>query len=83
VVTGVHDYCEAELRQVLQLPPPDKVEIAATIPLGRPAGRHGPVRRRPLREVVYDDGWELEAPWATDPPDARFTSPGPPSGLRV
>jgi nitroreductase len=83
VVTGVHDYCEVELRQVLQLPPPDKVEIAATIPLGRPAGRHGPVRRRPLREVVYEDGWELEAPWAIDPPDARFTSPGPPSGLRV
>jgi nitroreductase len=83
VITGVHGYCEDELRTVLGLPPPDQVAIAATIPLGRPAGRHGPVRRRPLAEVVYDDAWAAGAPWAVDPPDARFTAPGPPSGLRV
>ena len=83
VITGVHDYCGDELRTVLGLPPPEEVAIAATIPLGRPVGRHGPVRRRPLREVVYDDGWGEEAPWAVDPPGSRFTSPGPPSGLRV
>jgi nitroreductase len=83
VITGVHGYCETELRELLQLPPADQVEMAATIPLGRPAGRHGPVRRRPLQEVVYEDSWGSEASWATDPPDARFTSPGPPSGLRV
>ena len=83
VITGVHGFCEDELRTVLGLPPPDQVAIAATIPLGRPAGRHGPVRRRPLAEVVYEDGWEQEAAWAADPPGARFTSPGPPSGLRV
>jgi nitroreductase len=83
VITGVHGYCEDGLRTVLGLPPPSEVAIAATIPLGRPAGQHGPVRRRPLAEVVYEDGWSEPAPWATDPPGSRFTAPGPPSGLRV
>jgi nitroreductase len=83
VITGVHAYCdETELRRILGLPGADEVAIGATIPLGRPVGHHGPVRRRPLREVVYEDGWEEPAPWAIDPPGARFTSPGPPSGLR-
>lgn len=83
VITGVHGYCEGDLRGVLGLPPADQVAIAATIPLGRPVGNHGPVRRRPLREVVYEDSWGGEADWAIDPADARFTAPGPPSGLRV
>ena len=38
--------------------------LAATIALGRPQGHHGPVRRRPLAELVYEDGWESSAPWA-------------------
>jgi nitroreductase len=84
VITGVHGYCDQDrLRELLGIPPADQVAIAATIPLGRPVGGHGPVRRRPLREVVYDDGWGVEAAWAADPAGARFTSPGPPSGLRV
>lgn len=83
VITGAHGPHEAAIRQALGMPGPDEVAIAATIPLGRPAGRHGPVRRRPLREVVYEDGWGQEAAWATDPEGSRFTSPGPPSGLRV
>jgi nitroreductase len=84
VITGVHGYCDQDrLRALLGIPPPEQVAIAATVPLGRPLGGHGPVRRRPLREVVYDDGWGEEAPWAHDPPGSRFTSPGPPSGLRV
>src|SRR4029077_279508 len=36
---------------------PDDVLIAATIPLGPPAGAHGPVRRRPLAELVNEDSW--------------------------
>ena len=83
VITGVHSYGdEAELRRVLGIPPPDQVAIAATIPLGRPVGHHGPVRRRPLSEVVFEDGWDAPADWAVDPEGSRFTSPGPPSGLR-
>ncbi len=84
VITGWHGPCETELRTVLGMPAdPTELAIAATIPLGRPVGSHGPVRRRPLAEVVYEDGWGEPAPWATDPPGTRFTSPGPPTGLRV
>ena len=45
---------------------------------GDQQGHHGPVRRRPIRELVYDDTWGGDAAWAVDPPDARFTSAGPP-----
>ncbi|MBM3684844.1 MAG: nitroreductase family protein [Actinobacteria bacterium] len=84
VITGWHGPREAEIRQVLGMPAdPDRLAIAATIPLGRPVGGHGPVRRRPLAEVVYEDGWGEAAPWAVDPEGARFTAPGPPSGLRL
>jgi hypothetical protein len=47
--------------------------VAATIALGHPQGGHGPVRRRPLRELVYEDAWDEPAPWAEDPPGTRFT----------
>jgi nitroreductase len=76
VLTGWHSRVEDELRALLGIP--EGVFIAGTVPLGRPVGGHGPVRRRPLRELVYDDGWECDAPWAVDPPDARFTQDGPP-----
>jgi nitroreductase len=78
VITGFHGLHETELRDLLGLPPADEVAIAATIPLGRPQGAHGPVRRRPLPELVYDDAWETPASWATDPPGTRFTQAGPP-----
>ncbi len=29
------------------------------------------MRRRPIRELVYDDTWGGDAAWAVDPPDAR------------
>lgn len=80
VMTVWHLMVEAELREVLGIP--DHVAIAATIPLGRPAGRHGPVRRRPLAELVYDDGWDQPAHWAVDPEGTRFTGAGPPRGQR-
>jgi len=76
VITGWHAMVEDELRELLKIP--EGVAIAATIPIGVPEGSHGPVRRRPLSELVYEDGWEEEAAWAIDPPDARFTSAGPP-----
>ncbi|MEM8923741.1 MAG: nitroreductase family protein [Actinomycetota bacterium] len=77
VLTGWHSPVEAELRTLLSIP--DDHEIAATIPLGRPVGRHGPVRRRPLPELVFDDRWEGGAEWIADPPGTRHTQAGPPS----
>jgi nitroreductase len=76
VMTIWHVFVEAELRTVLGIP--EHVAIAATIPLGRPAGRHGPVRRRPLQELVYEDRWDVPATWAVDPEGTEFTSAGPP-----
>ncbi|MEZ5245533.1 MAG: nitroreductase family protein [Acidimicrobiales bacterium] len=76
VLTIWHAFVEAELRTLLELP--DDVAIAATITLGRPEGNHGPVRRVPMSELIYEGTWETPAPWAVDPPGTRFTSAGPP-----
>jgi nitroreductase len=75
VLSMWHGYVEDDLRRVLRIP--DEVVIAGTITLGVPEGRHGPVRRLPLRDVVFDDVWGGDAEWAVDPPDTRFTSAGP------
>lgn len=80
VLTMWHGSVEVELRGLLGIPEagaPDGSEhgiaIAATIPIGHPQGSHGPVRRRPLTDVVYDGAWGEAAPWAIDPPGTRFT----------
>jgi nitroreductase len=78
VMTMWHGFVEAELRSILEVP--DDVVLAATITLGRPEGGHGPVRRRPLGELVYEDGWDEAAVWAVDPEGVAFTRAGPPRG---
>lgn len=75
VLTGFHSFVEPELRNLLEIP--DDVFIAATIALGKPMGSHGPVRRVPMREVVFGDTWDEAATWAIDPPDTRFTGRPP------
>lgn len=77
VLTGWHFGVEGELRELLGIP--DNVFIAATITLGRPLGGHGPVRRRPLEELVYGETWEVSPSWAIDPPGTQHTSAGPPA----
>jgi nitroreductase len=79
VLTGWHATCEQPLRALLGIPP--DVFIAATITIGVPVGGHGPVRRRPIRDVVFEDEWAANADWAIDPPGTRFTSAGPPSNV--
>jgi nitroreductase len=76
VMTTWHRAVEDELRPLLGIP--DDVLVAATIPLGRPEGHHGPVRRRPIAELVYEDRWEGPAAWAVDPAGTAFTKAGPP-----
>jgi nitroreductase len=75
VLTGWHAFVEDQLRELLGIP--DGVAIAATIPLGRPLGNHGPVRRLPLRDVVFDGAWDVPADWAVDPEGTRFAGPPP------
>lgn len=75
VITMWHAFVEKELKAILGIP--DEVVIAATIPLGLPVGGgHGPVRRRPLPDLVYEEAWGASAPWAIDPPGTRFTGSG-------
>ena len=76
VITGFAGSVDKELKALLDIP--EEVFIAATITLGKPVGKHGPVRRRPMAELVYGDAWEQPAVWAVDPPGTRFTSAGPP-----
>lgn len=71
-LTMWHLGVEAELRALLGVP--DDVAMSACITLGRPAGSHGPVRRRPLGDVVFDGAWGSAAPWAIEPEGTRHTS---------
>jgi len=78
VMTSWQFAADAELRDLLHIP--DDVSIMATITLGRPEGHHGPVRRRPLPELVYGERWEEAPGWAVDPEGVSHTSAGPPKG---
>jgi nitroreductase len=77
VMTAWHHAVDAELRSLLAVP--DNVLFMATITLGRPAGRHGPVRRRPLSELVYGERWGESPRWAVDPSGVSHTAAGPPT----
>lgn len=70
-LTMWHQGVEADLRAILDIP--EDVALSACITLGRPQGSHGPVRRRPIRELVFDDRWGQEAEWAHDPDGTGFT----------
>jgi nitroreductase len=80
VITMWHAPVEDEVRALLGIP--DGAAIAATVPLGVPVGHHGPVRRRPLDELVYDGAWGHRVAWAVDPPGTRHTQAGPPGTPR-
>jgi nitroreductase len=76
VITGFHGAVDAPLKELLGIP--SEVFIAATVTLGKPSGGHGPVRRRPMAELVYGDAWGTAPDWAVDPPGTQHTSAGPP-----
>lgn len=71
-LTMWHLAVERQLRELLEIP--DGVAMSACITLGRPAGRHGPVRRRPLADLVFDDVWGDAATWAVEGSDVRHTA---------
>ena len=76
VITGFHHMVENELKSLLDIP--EEVFISCTVTLGKPQGKHGPVRRRPMEELVFGDTWGDAASWANDPEGTRHTSAGPP-----
>jgi nitroreductase len=77
VLTNWQFAADAELRALLHIP--EGVEIMATITLGRPQGHHGPVRRRPLAELVFGERWGEPPAWAVDPAGVTHTAAGPPT----
>jgi len=60
-LTMWHLGVEVELRELLGIP--EHVALSACITLGVPEGRHGPLRRKPLSEIVFDDRWARPASW--------------------
>jgi nitroreductase len=54
-MTTFHSAFESEVRPLLGVP--DDVYMGALIPIGWPARRFGPVRRRPVDEVIRRDHW--------------------------
>jgi len=61
-LTMWHLGVETELRDLLDIP--DHVALSASITLGVPEGNHGPVKRKALSEVVFDDRWGQAPSWA-------------------
>jgi nitroreductase len=57
VITTLLCRREREIREVLSLPEPWAVH--AVVPLGWPKGRHGPLRRAPLSDMVSWDRWQF------------------------
>ncbi len=53
--TTFHLHMLQQLRELLALP--DALRIAVTLPIGHPARRGGPVRRRPVAEVLHWDSF--------------------------
>lgn len=70
-LTGFHHGVEDELRAELDVP--EGVALSACITLGVPAGRHGPLRRKPISSLVHDGHWGRPATWIPD------TDPWPPA----
>ncbi|MFF6996388.1 nitroreductase family protein [Streptomyces sp. NPDC008313] len=50
-----HLFLEEEWKRELGIP--ESMRTFAVVPVGRPAGRFGPVRRRPVADVVHWDRW--------------------------
>jgi nitroreductase len=65
-LTMWHLGVEDELRALLDIPAP--AALSACITLGVPAGRHGPVKRKPLAEVTFDDRWGSAPHWLSPSP---------------
>lgn len=55
------------LRSLLGIP--DDYDVNCIVPVGYPADRHGPLRRRPVRSVAFLDRWDEPWPFAADQPE--------------
>jgi nitroreductase len=60
VMTTLHLAAEEEVRAHFGIP--EEVRIGATVPVGYPAGRYGPVSRKPVVEVMHWGRWAARRP---------------------
>ncbi|CAN5378838.1 nitroreductase family protein [soil metagenome] len=74
-LTMWHLGVEDDLRRILGVP--DHVVLSACITLGRPLGRHGPVRREPIGELTFEHRWGERADWAAVGDDHSDPAPRP------
>ncbi|MBA02914.1 MAG: hypothetical protein CMQ36_02645 [Gammaproteobacteria bacterium] len=58
---------ESELRDLLEIP--DSNQIYCVIPIGYPSDQHGPLKRKPVKEVVFIDHFGEKWPFAESQPD--------------
>jgi nitroreductase len=59
-LTTIHLFREPQVKAALGIP--DEVDTYALVPLGYPLEPFGPLRRKPVREVSYLDGWGTPLP---------------------
>ncbi len=59
VLTTLHAVLEDEVKAVLEIP--REVDTWALLPIGYPIDKFGPVKRRPISEVAFEDCWDN--PW--------------------
>jgi nitroreductase len=58
---------EAELRAELRIP--ENNQIYCCLPIGYPTDKHGPLKRKPVRDVVYHDRFGEKWAYAESQPD--------------
>ena len=61
---------EDELREMLGVP--ENNQIYCALPIGYPRDRHGPLGRKPVKQVVYDGGFGKKWAFAEAQPDAGW-----------
>lgn len=67
VITNFARPHEAELLAMLNVP--EEYQVYCLVPLGYPVDRPGPLRRRPVKQVVFEDRWQHPWPFAEAQPD--------------
>ena len=65
-LTTVHRVRQDDVRALLGIP--DRFETVALVPLGRPAGRFGVARRKPVERVTHWERYGDKRPFGAAPP---------------
>ncbi len=53
---------------------PENNQVYCLLPMGYPTDNHGPVRRKPVKNVVFMDRWQEEWEFAAQQPEDGWTS---------